>query len=96
MTYKAVLPDDVTDLSLVPGELRAFRSEVRDALDGIVRALQVLSRIEERLEVVIDRQNISEQRAAKTDVRIEILEAGFRSVKADVEKLKRAAARRRK
>ena len=60
--FKPVLTGELSDLDLLPGEFRAFRSEVRDSLAAIARALQTLGRIEERLDVVIDRQNLVEKR----------------------------------
>lgn len=60
--FRPVQVGELDDLHLLPGEFRAFRSEVRDSLAGIARALQTLGRIEERLDVVIDRQNVADKR----------------------------------
>lgn len=73
--FKPMRPGEATDLSLVPGELRAFRSEVRDALEGIARALQSLGRIEERIDVVIDRQNATDARVLAVEQRLTVLES---------------------
>lgn len=75
-------PGSLDDLSSLPGEFRSFRIEMRDSLAGIARALQTLGRIEERLDVVIDRQNV--------------LEANHRELVAKVEQDMVAAARERK
>jgi hypothetical protein len=80
--FKPLTAADVDDLHLLPGELRAFRSEVRDSLDAIARALQSLGRIEERLDVVIDRQN-------HLDVRIECVERDVSEDRKRIEMIER-------
>ena len=70
-SFKPVSPDDVTDLALLPGEFRTFRQEMRDLLESVVRELQALGRIEERIDVIVDRQNESERRERTRDERID-------------------------
>lgn len=72
--FKSVQAADVDDLHCLPGEFRAFRSEMRDSLDAIARALQSLGRIEARLDVVIDRQNTLDARIADVEKRVTALE----------------------
>lgn len=55
---------DVTDEKLVAGQLRALQREVRDGFESIARSLAAFTRIEERLDVIIDRQNDFERRLA--------------------------------
>lgn len=60
--FKPIKTGDLSDLNLLPGEFRAFRSETRDLLGNIARSLQILGRIEDRLDVIIDRQNVADKR----------------------------------
>jgi hypothetical protein len=67
---------DVSDENplAVANQLRALQRDVRDGFDGIGRALQALTRIEERLHVVIDRQNHADTRMDAMERRISALE----------------------
>lgn len=72
--HKPVLPEDVSDLALLPGEMRAFRVEMRDEMRAIASTLQALVRIESRLDVVIDRQNETDKAVAELARRVAALE----------------------
>lgn len=72
--HKPVTPADVTDLALLPGEMRAFRVEMRDEIRGIASSLKALVRIESRLDVVIDRQNETDKAVAELARRVTALE----------------------
>lgn len=72
--FKPLQAGELTDLALLPGEFRAFRRETHDSLESIARALQSLDRIEKRLDVVIDRQNVLEARVDGIDKRLTALE----------------------
>lgn len=72
--FKAHGVGDLSDLNLLPGEFRAFRSETRDLLSNIARSLQVLGQINERLDVIIDRQNHAELRMDDLEKRLALLE----------------------
>ena len=62
--FVPVQAHEVSDLSLLPGEFRAFRVEMRDILEQIARQLQTLARIEARLDVQQDTLNDHERRLA--------------------------------
>jgi hypothetical protein len=72
--WTPVRPDDVTDLALLPGEMRAFRVEIRDEMRGIASSLQALVRIDGKLDVVIERQNHQDKRLDALETRIAKLE----------------------
>lgn len=72
--FRPVVAADVTDLALLPGEMRAFRAEMRDEIRSIASALQALVRIEQRLDVVIDRQNETDKAVADLARRVTALE----------------------
>lgn len=63
-----------TEPRVIANHLRALTREMRDGFDAIGRALTVLTRIEERLIVVIDRQNVLERRLDDHDRRLDALE----------------------
>lgn len=67
--FEPVAREDVTDERLVAGHLRALQREVRDGFDAIGRALTALTRIDERLVVIIDRQNDFERRLTALETR---------------------------
>lgn len=73
--FKPVAGADVTDLALLPGEMRAFRAEMRDEIRAIASTLQALVRIEQRLDVVIDRQNHQDGRLDALERRVTALES---------------------
>jgi hypothetical protein len=80
--WTPVTREDVTDLALLPGEMRAFRVEVRDEIRAIATALQALVRIDGKLDVVIERQNHQDkqiaaiqQEQARTAARLDALES---------------------
>jgi hypothetical protein len=52
---------------VIANHLRALTREMRDGFDGIGRALVALTRIDEKLDVVIDRQNVLERRQDAAD-----------------------------
>lgn len=54
--------------------LKALTRETRDGFESIGRALVALTRIEERLDVVIDRQNHQDLRLDALELRIVALE----------------------
>jgi hypothetical protein len=74
--WKPVSPADVADdhPSMIAGHLRALTREMRDGFEGIGRALVALTRIEERLDVVIDRQNHQDIRLDALEKRVALLE----------------------
>lgn len=72
--FKTVRPEDVSDLALLPGEMRAFRVEMRDEIRAIASSLQALVRIEGRLDVLVDRQNETDRRLAAVEQRMTVLE----------------------
>ena len=59
---RLVTTGQLTDLDCLPGEFKAFRVEMRDHLQSISRSLQLLVSIDNRLNVVIERQNDFEKR----------------------------------
>jgi hypothetical protein len=73
--WTPVRPEDVTDLALLPGEMRAFRVEMRDEIRSIAGSLQVLVRIDAKLDAVIDRQNHQDKRIDAIELRLAALEA---------------------
>ena len=93
--FKPVTRDDTTDLALLPGEFRAFRSEVRDGLESIARTLQTLGRIEERMTVVIERQNFAEQRVDKLERRLDAVQTEQIAIRELVDRLNANATKRR-
>lgn len=74
MSHRVVRPEDVTDLALLPGEMRAFRVEMRDEIRSIASTLQALVRIEQRLDVIVDRQNETDKAVADLARRVTALE----------------------
>jgi hypothetical protein len=79
--FKPVQAGQADDLNSLPGEFRAFRNEMRDCLNAIARSLQSLGRIEERIDVVIDRQNVLEQNFNSLTKRVAALETKPRARK---------------
>ena len=73
--WKPVAAADVTDDKLVAGQLRALQREVRDGFDAIARSLTAFERIEARLDVLIDRQNVTERRVDDIERRLTALES---------------------
>ncbi len=71
--WTPVKREDVTDLALLPGEMRAFRTEVRDELKSIARAITAFERIEAKIDVVIDRQNVFQRRLDEQQSQIDDL-----------------------
>lgn len=67
---------DVSDdnPTMIAGHLRALQREVRDGFDSIGRALVALTRIEARLDVLVDRQNVTERRVDDIERRVATLE----------------------
>jgi hypothetical protein len=82
-TWKPSTPAELDDEhpNMVAGHLRALQREVRDGFDSIGRALVALTRIEERLDVVIDRQNHQDQRLDALEQRVALLETKGRKAK---------------
>jgi predicted nuclease with TOPRIM domain len=74
--FEPVTREDVDDEApaMLANHMRALQREMRDGFDSIGRALQALSRIEERLVVVIDRQNHLERRIDDHERRLALLE----------------------
>lgn len=79
--FKPITPDQVTDEKLVAGQLRALQREVRDGFESIAQSLKAFERVDAKLDVIIDRQNVMESRLdvidkwrAATDVRLAALE----------------------
>jgi hypothetical protein len=74
--FEPVTSFDVSDENpvAVANQLRALQREVRDGFDSMGRALTVLVRIEEKLIVIIDRQNVLERRVDEIDRRVAVLE----------------------
>jgi hypothetical protein len=81
--WQPVTPAQVADdhPSMLANHMRALQREMRDGFDGIGRALVALTRIESRLDVVIERQNLIElrqdaieRRQAESDRRLAALE----------------------
>lgn len=68
-----VRPGELTDLDLMPGEFRAFRRDMTDTLAHIANALEKLGGIEQRLDVIIDRQNEQDRRMDAQDRRMDDL-----------------------
>lgn len=73
--WQPVKPGDVTDLALLPGEMRAFRVEMRDEIRGIANALQSLVRIEQRLDAIVSHQGELDRRLVRVETRLDILES---------------------
>jgi hypothetical protein len=75
--FKPATVHDTADENpaMIGNHLRALQREVRDGFDSIGRALTALSRIEERLIVVIDRQNVLEHRLDAHEIRLLALES---------------------
>jgi hypothetical protein len=67
---------DVADESptMLSGHLRALQRDVHDGFDRIGRALEGLTRIEARIDVLIDRQNHIEARQDALERRVSALE----------------------
>lgn len=95
--FKPVTAFDVSDENpaAVAGGLRALQREVREGFEAIGRALTALSRIEERLIVVIERQNFAERRIDTVEKRIGAVEQEQAAVRELVEKLNTNAKKRR-
>jgi hypothetical protein len=95
--YQPVTAFDVSDEnpSAVANQLRALQREVRDGFDSIGRALTALSRIEERLIVVIERQNFVERRIDVIEKRVTSVEREHAEIRGLVEKINTNATRRR-
>lgn len=74
--YNPVTPFDVSDDNpqAVSHSVRALQREMRDGFDSLGRSLAALTRIEERLVVIIDRQNHSDRRLDEHERRIAALE----------------------
>jgi hypothetical protein len=90
-TFVPVTSADVADESppMLAGHLRALQREVRDGFESMGRALSALTRIDAKLDVVIDRQNVADARMDSIEARVTALE----TVRAP---LPRAVAKRRK
>lgn len=95
--FKPVTAFDVSDENplAVAGQMRALQREVRDGFESIGRALTALARIEERLIVVIERQNFAERRIDTVEKRIGAVEQEQAAVRELVEKLNTNAKKRR-
>lgn len=68
---RRIQPGDCADdnPTMIAGHLRTLQREMRDGFDSIGRALGALVRIEERLVVLIDRQNVLERRVDENEKR---------------------------
>lgn len=88
-----VTRDDVAEGNprVIVEQLRHLTREMRDGFDGIGRALVALTHINDKLDVVIDRQNVLERRQDDLDRRVSALENTTLSQRAGT----RAPVRRR-
>lgn len=60
--------------SVIAAALHALKRDVHDGFDRMARALEALSRIEDRIDVIIDRQNHQDQRMDAIELRLVALE----------------------
>ncbi len=87
--FQPLTAADVDDENprMLAGHLRALQREMRDGFESLARTLTAFERIESRLDVIIDRQNVLERRQDELELRVAALEAPKR---------RRPAARRKR
>jgi Mg-chelatase subunit ChlI len=84
--YKVVSAFDVSDdnPAALARRLHAIQRDMHAGFDSIGQALQALTRIEERLHVVIDRQNHSDIRQDRADQRMDALDKRLAALEAPI------------
>jgi hypothetical protein len=89
--FPAAKTGDSSDEKLVVGQMRALQREVRDGFESIGHSLAALVRIEERLHVIIDRQNVLDARVTDVETRQTVLDTRITALET-----RRAAAGRKR
>jgi hypothetical protein len=82
-----IQPGDCADdnPTMIAGTVRALQREVRDGFEQFGRAiLPALERLDRKMDVLIDRQNVIERRQDATDKRLDAIEREHASIRADV------------
>lgn len=102
--FKPVSAFDVSDENpaVVARRLDRLHTDVLERFDNIERALVAIAKFDEKLDVIIDRQNVTDRRVDETarqlrvtQERVDQLERDHRDQSARIAKLEGSAAARR-
>lgn len=96
--FPVAKPGDADDERLVVGQMRALQRDVRDGFESVENSLKALVRIEEKLFVIIDRQNVLDRRQTELEDHQRVLDQKVTAVDARLtalEKRRAAAGRKR-